>query len=78
MRPSGDLIFGALLRLAIMYAAAMSFLIFWPVGVALIGLALFMPWPDKPDWVTPEPEPEAAEEEEEAQPREEPFWMWNR
>ena len=78
MRPSGDLIFGALLRLAIMYAAAMSFLIFWPVGVGLFLLAILLPWPDKPDWVTPEKEePEPEPEPEPAAPKE-AFWMWNR
>ena len=77
MRPSGDLIFGTLLRLLLAAGGVVGVLVFWPAGVTLIGLALFMPWPDAPDWVTPEAE-EEEEEEEEAQPREEPFWMWNR
>lgn len=74
MRPSGELIAGTLLRLLLAAGGVVGVLVFWPAGVALIGLALFMPWPDAPDWVTPEPEAEA----EEAQPQKEAFWMWNR
>ena len=79
MRPSGDLIFGTLIRLVILYAAAMSFLIYWPVGVGLFLLAILMPWPDTPDWVTPEKEqnPEPEPEPEPAAPKE-PFWLWDR
>ncbi len=76
MRPSSELIGGFLVRLALAGAAAVGFLVFWPVGLALLVWLIVMPWEDAPDWVTPEkdepePEPEPAATKE-------AFWMWDR
>lgn len=76
MRPSGDLIFGAIIRLVILYFAAIATLVYWPVGVGLLVLAILLPWHEGPDWVTPEPQEKEPEESETK--KKEPFWLWDR
>ena len=73
MRPSSELIGGFVVRLALAGAAAVGFLVFWPVGLALLVWLIVMPWEDAPDWVTPE-----KEEEPEAERKGEAFWLWDR